>query len=127
MGVVMLAGTVSPKALDLAAGRVFYALMRTGQLDSQGRASPYTKIPKSVVNDAKARALVLEAARQSIVLLQNKPPTGTADTTATAAGKEEVAGAGSKDRAESAPLLPLKLGSSSIKSIVFLGAQSGTL
>ena len=63
---------VSPATVDLAAGRVMNALIRTGQLDQLGRNSSYANTPLSVVDSAEARLLALEAARQSIVLLQNR-------------------------------------------------------
>ena len=60
-------------AVDLAAGRVVNALIRTGALDAEGADSPYTKIPTSVVDNDAARALAREAGQQSIVLLENRP------------------------------------------------------
>ena len=68
---------VSPETVDLAAGRILTALLRTGQLDDAGRSSAYTQIPKSEVDSAHARKLALEAAEQSIVLLQNTPVAGS--------------------------------------------------
>ena len=64
-------------AVDLAAGRVINALISTGELDAEGAASPYTKIPTSVVDNDAARALAREAGQQSIVLLENKAVGGS--------------------------------------------------
>ena len=83
-------GTVSSHEIDLAAGRITHAVIRTGGLDPQGEDSPYTKIPRTKINDDAAAQLALEAAQQSIVLLQNKPAGGDAN----ASGR---------------PLLPLRL------------------
>ena len=44
--------TVPVPEVDLAAGRVIFALIRTGALDAAGAASPYAKVPKSLVDDA---------------------------------------------------------------------------
>ena len=64
---------VAPKSVDLAAGRVMNALLQTGQLDSTGKNSSYTRIPLSEVDSPGARQLAREAAQQSIVLLRNDP------------------------------------------------------
>ena len=72
---------VSPPP-DGLASRVAFALIRTGQLDAEGAASPFTKIQKSVVDNAAARALAMEAGQQSIVLLQNEPVGAAAQGTA---------------------------------------------
>lgn len=67
-------GTVTHDEIDLAAGRITHAAIRTGGLDAEGHASPYASIPTTKINDPAAVQLALEAAQQSIVLLQNKPP-----------------------------------------------------
>jgi len=69
-------GTVTHEEIDLAAGRITHAIIRTGGLDAEGLASPYTNIPTTKINDDAAAQLALEAAQQSIVLLQNKPVGG---------------------------------------------------
>jgi beta-D-xylosidase 4 len=79
---------LNASSVDLAAGRVINALIRTGELDAEGAASPFTRIPTTVVDNAAARALAREAGQQSIVLLENRPPAATvaSQTPATAAG-----------------------------------------
>lgn len=92
-------GTVTHKEIDLAAGRITHAVIRTGGLDPQGASSPYTKIPTTKINDNAAAQLALEAAQQSIVLLQNKAIGDATDS-------------------PGAPLLPLKLSGSTKIAIV---------
>ncbi len=64
-------GLVDEALIDLAAKRLFIARIRLGMFDPEDRV-PYTKIPYSVVDSAEHRSLALEAARKSIVLLQNR-------------------------------------------------------
>jgi len=56
--------------LDKAVTRLLTARFLFGDLDPEPKC-PYNKIPFSVVDSPKHRALALEAARQSIVLLKN--------------------------------------------------------
>ena len=77
-------------------------------------SSPYTKIPKTVVDNAAARALATEAAQQSIVLLENRPVSvgGEAEE-----GANSLGGKGGKGKA----LLPLQ---STVKKLAFLGPHA---
>lgn len=92
--------------VDLAAGRVVNALIRIGALDAEGMSGPFTKIPTTIVDNAAARALALEAAQQSIVLLENRPVTPR--------GVGSVSGK---------PLLPLKVGST-VSKLAFIGPHA---
>eukprot|EP01043_Picozoa_sp_COSAG02_P087767 COSAG02_NODE_24986_length_672_cov_0.471204_1_plen_174_part_01 len=92
-------GTVTHGDIDLAAGRITHAVIRTGGLDPQGKDSPYVSIPTTKVNDDEAAQLALEAAQQSIVLLQNKHVGGMKDSSGS-------------------PLLPLKLSGTTKIAIV---------
>lgn len=92
-------GTITHNDIDLAAGRITHAVIRTGGLDPQGKDSPYASIPTTKINDDAAARLALEAAQQSIVLLQNKPVGGVKDSS-------------------SSPLLPLKLSGTTKIAIV---------
>jgi beta-glucosidase len=64
-------GLVTEDVVDRAARRLFAARFRLGMLDPPD-AVPYAKIPVSVINCDDHRALALEAARQSVVLLKNE-------------------------------------------------------
>jgi beta-glucosidase len=62
---------VLPEAnVDRALGRVLSARFRLGMFDPPEK-NPYASITKSVVDGPEHRALALEAARQSLVLLKN--------------------------------------------------------
>eukprot|EP01046_Picozoa_sp_COSAG06_P060333 COSAG06_NODE_12796_length_1327_cov_27.178121_2_plen_77_part_01 len=76
-------------------------------------SGPYTKIPKTVVDNAAARALATEAAQQSIVLLENRPISvgGEAEEGASSPGEHKRKGKGKA-------LLPLQ---STVKKLAFLG------
>jgi beta-glucosidase len=63
-------GLISEAKIDLALTRVLTVRHLLGEFDERG-AVPYSKIPFSVVDSPKHRALALEAARQSLVLLKN--------------------------------------------------------
>ncbi len=70
-----ISGAVRSRALseadvDRALGRVLAARFRLGMFDPPGR-NPYDAIPASVVDGTEHRALALEAARESMVLLKN--------------------------------------------------------
>jgi beta-glucosidase-like glycosyl hydrolase len=79
----------------------------------EGMSSPYTKIPKTVVDNAAARALATEAAQQSIVLLENRPVSVRGE----AQGANSLGGKGGKGKA----LLPLQ---STVKKLAFLGPHA---
>ncbi len=64
------AGRIAEADIDKAVVRLFTARFRLGMFDPQDRV-PYATIPYSVVDSAPHRALALEAARESIVLLKN--------------------------------------------------------
>lgn len=64
-------GLVDEATVDTAVKRLFTARFRLGMFDPEERVA-YARIPYSVVDSPKHRLLALEAARQSIVLLQNK-------------------------------------------------------
>ena len=61
---------VTDEDIDRAAGRILTARMRLGLFDS-GENNPYTKISPDVIGSEKHRALALQMARESIVLLKN--------------------------------------------------------
>ncbi len=63
-------GLVGEDVLDSALSRVFAARALLG--DAFGQTSPWSRIAPTQVDTAEHRALALEAARKSIVLLQNK-------------------------------------------------------
>ncbi len=64
-------GLVNEADIDTAVKRLFKARFLLGMFDPEDSV-PYAKIPYSVVNSPKHQALALEAARKSIVLLQNR-------------------------------------------------------
>jgi beta-glucosidase len=63
-------GLIDEATLDLAVRRLFRTRMRLGMFDPPSQV-PYSDIPYEVVNSAEHRALALQAARESIVLLKN--------------------------------------------------------
>lgn len=67
-------GLVDESTVDTALKRLFIARFKLGMFDPTDRV-PYANIPYSVVDSPKHRLLALEAARKSIVLLQNKGET----------------------------------------------------
>lgn len=67
-------GMVTDADIDSAAYRVLRARMRLGLFDNPEH-NPYNKISPAIVGSPKHKALALEAARQSIVLLKNKNKT----------------------------------------------------
>jgi beta-glucosidase len=70
LGAAVRAGLLSEAELDTAVRRLFRARFRLGMFDPPERV-PYASIPYSV-NDSEAhRALALETARKSMVLLKN--------------------------------------------------------
>ncbi len=63
-------GMVSMADIDTAAYRVLRARMKLGLFDNPDE-NPYNKLSPAIVGSAEHKALALEAARQSIVLLKN--------------------------------------------------------
>ncbi|HUQ60860.1 glycoside hydrolase family 3 C-terminal domain-containing protein [Lentzea sp.] len=63
-------GLITEEHVDRAAGRLLALRFRLGEFDPPDD-NPYAAITGDVVDDAGHRALALEAARQSIVLLKN--------------------------------------------------------
>ncbi|MFP4395583.1 MAG: glycoside hydrolase family 3 C-terminal domain-containing protein [Anaerolineales bacterium] len=63
-------GLIDEATIDRAATRLFTARMRLGMFDPPERV-PYAQIPFAVNDSPEHRALALEAARKSIVLLKN--------------------------------------------------------
>ena len=63
-------GLVSEAEIDVSLRRLFEARMRLGLFDPAGM-NPYTKIGMNEVDSAAHRALALEAAEKSMVLLKN--------------------------------------------------------
>jgi beta-glucosidase len=64
-------GLLSEQDIDQAVKRLFMARFRLGMFDPPDLV-PYTQIPYSVVDSAEHRALALEVAQQSLVLLKNQ-------------------------------------------------------
>jgi beta-glucosidase len=63
-------GMVTMADIDTAAYRVLRARMKLGLFDNPDK-NPYNKLLPSIVGSAEHKALALEAARQSMVLLKN--------------------------------------------------------
>ena len=63
-------GLLDEAAIDRAVSRLLDARMRLGMFDPP-QASPYGTIPYTVIDSEPHRALALETARESIVLLKN--------------------------------------------------------
>jgi len=61
---------ITEAELDTSLHRLFLARIRLGMFDPAG-SYPYSRIPFSEVNSAPHRALALQAARESMVLLKN--------------------------------------------------------
>ena len=64
-------GLITEAEIDRSVRRLFTARMRLGMFDPPERV-PYAQIPYSVNDCAEHRALALQAARESIVLLKNE-------------------------------------------------------
>lgn len=64
-------GLLDEAAIDRAVTRLFHARFRLGMFDPPEMV-PYAAIPPDVVNSPAHRALALQAARESIVLLKNE-------------------------------------------------------
>jgi beta-glucosidase len=64
-------GFLSEKEIDVSVKRLFRARFKLGMFDPE-EFVPYAQIPYAVVDSPRNRALALEAARKSIVLLKNE-------------------------------------------------------
>ena len=64
-------GLIAEEAIDRAVEKLFAARFRLGMFDPP-EAVPYAAIPYEIIHSAEHEALALEAARESIVLLQNE-------------------------------------------------------
>lgn len=71
LGDALKQGLVTESDIDVALNRLFEARMRLGMFDPADRV-PYNKIPLNVVDSPKHRAIALQAARESLVLLRNE-------------------------------------------------------
>ena len=67
--------SVTEKKIDESLHRVFLSRFRLGMFDPDDQV-PYAQIPYSVVNSDEHKALALEMARESVVLLKNQPLNG---------------------------------------------------
>lgn len=70
LGAAVAQGLIDENAITLAVTRLFTVRYLLGLFDPPGQV-PYKRIPFSVVDSPAHRALALEAARQSLVLLKN--------------------------------------------------------
>lgn len=68
------AGLIQESELDVSLKRLFTARMRLGLFDPQARVA-YAALPFTQVNAPEHRAMALEAARKSMVLLKNEGDT----------------------------------------------------
>jgi beta-glucosidase len=64
-------GLISEELIDRSVGRLFTARFRLGMFDPPEQV-PFAQIPHKIVNSPEHRALALEAAQESIVLLKNE-------------------------------------------------------
>jgi beta-glucosidase len=64
-------GLISEQAIDRAVERLFTARFRLGMFDPPEQV-PYAQIPFEIIDSPEHRALALQAARESIVLLKNE-------------------------------------------------------
>jgi beta-glucosidase len=64
-------GLLSEADIDLAVTRLFTARFRLGMFDPPEQV-PYAQIPYEIIDSPQHRALALQAARESMVLLKNK-------------------------------------------------------
>jgi beta-glucosidase len=71
LGEAVAQGLLTEADLDRAVKRLFMARFRLGMFDPDEQV-PYAHIPFNVVDSAEHRALALEVARQSLVLLRNQ-------------------------------------------------------
>ena len=70
LGEAVRQGLLTESELDRAVARLFTARMRLGMFDPP-ESVPFAKIPPTEVDSAEHRALALQAARESVVLLKN--------------------------------------------------------
>jgi beta-glucosidase len=70
LGDAVRQGLLTESELDRAVVRLFTARMRLGMFDAP-ESVPFTKIPATEVDSAEHRALALQVARESMVLLKN--------------------------------------------------------
>ncbi len=103
---------IDEAAIDTAVKRLFTARFRLGQFDPPGQ-NPYDKIPFTENNSAEHRALALEVARKSMVLLKNQDallPLGQAVKTIAVIGPNAASLAaleGNYNGVPSDPVLPI--------------------
>jgi beta-glucosidase len=71
LGAAVEQGLLAEADIDRAVKRLFTARFRLGMFDPP-ESVPYAAIPASAVDSAEHRALALEVARQSLVLLKNE-------------------------------------------------------
>ena len=71
LATALASGNLTIDDIDIALGRIMTMRFNLGMFD-QAASVPYTKIGNDVLNNARGQALALAAARESIVLLQNK-------------------------------------------------------
>jgi beta-glucosidase len=71
LGDAVRKGLIGEPEIDTAVKRLFRARFKLGMFDPEERV-PYASIPLSVVDSEPHRALALQAARESIVLLKNE-------------------------------------------------------
>ncbi len=71
LGTAVASGLLTEDDLRQSVKRLFIARFRLGMFDPEDQV-PYTKIPISTVDSPEHRALALEAARESLVLLKNQ-------------------------------------------------------
>jgi beta-glucosidase len=64
-------GLISEQTIDRAVERLFTTRFRLGMFDPPGQV-PYAQIPFEIIDTPEHRALALQAAKQSIVLLKNE-------------------------------------------------------
>ncbi|NJN53774.1 MAG: hypothetical protein HC804_02835 [Anaerolineae bacterium] len=64
-------GLIAESTIDLALKRLFTARFRLGMFDPPEQV-PYAQIPYEIINSPEHRALALQAARESMVLLKNE-------------------------------------------------------
>ncbi|MDF1550575.1 MAG: glycoside hydrolase family 3 C-terminal domain-containing protein, partial [Bacteroidales bacterium] len=64
-------GYIEEKDIDVAVKRLFLARMKLGMFDPENEV-PFSNIPYSVVDSEKHKQIALDAARKSMILLENK-------------------------------------------------------
>src|SRR5690606_36638880 len=71
LGEAVEQGLIDEATIDRALKRLMRARLRLGMFDPEEQ-NPYAQIPFEIVNSPEHRALALETARESIVLLKNR-------------------------------------------------------